>query len=68
MRNTSDRLRSNMDEEAIRLANVAAGYRMAGDNELARKASYAAQALNAALNAVHIYQAAVAAATEEQKP
>ena len=41
---------------------LAAGYRMAGSDELARKAAYASQALQAAYNAVAVYRSALAAA------
>jgi hypothetical protein len=47
-----------------RHVRLAAGYRTAGEDELARKATYASQALQAAYNAVTIYEKAAAAAKE----
>jgi hypothetical protein len=67
-RGTSDRLRANMDEEATRLAGVAAGYRMAGDGSLALSAQVAADTLRLGLEMIDRHQQREAAAlrtTEE---
>ena len=45
---------------------LAAGYRLAGEADLARAAHTAAEALKAAYNAVIAYRAALLAANEEK--
>lgn len=48
-------------------ANLAAGMNAAGERELARKATFAAQALAAAITAVTTYQDAILAVSEQEQ-
>lgn len=62
------RIGQDIIAERDKLDRLAGGFRMAGEDELARKATFAAQALTAALNALTIYHQAAAQAASTQEP